>query len=681
MSRRSLHAVGLPALALLPSLFYAVDAFAQAMEAPALPSVLVTATRYEQDPQVTPAFVTVITREQMESANVSTVNEAVTRIGGLATRTSLMGGNELTIDAMGFGDTAGSNLLILIDGLPLREGDASEIRLSGIPVESVERIEIQRSSGGVLYGGGSTGGVLNIITRAYAGNVKDGANASVYAGHGSYATDEYRVNARYGKDGFDMSLAASDRSSDGFRKHSANSDSGLFLTGKYTFSAVRVGMSLSTENNFAQTPGSLTLDEYRANRRAAQALSVAGNTHGNIDATRMAAFLESEQGGILWRFDASTRQRDYDVVAVKSGTTAAFGFSGDDQFFSLSGQHTVGTRFGQSRSVFGIEHGDWSQFRNYPAPLTFGNYQLDFSSDSFFVRNDLDLTAPAIRLTTGYRIERNERSQLGLSFGDRVDNQYTRSAWELGASKRVTDQDNVYARFASSFRFANIDEFGSSYYLDGSTRPLLPQTSKDLEAGWKHQFGSRGRMDVRIYRSDLVNELAFRNDLGTTTWNTQLESNVNLSPTRRQGADLDLSYQWTRQLMLASSLSLRDARFRAGEFYGKRVPMSAGEIVSLRAEYAPDERQKLGTMWRWTSSQYVTMDFDNQYKMPGYAVTDLYYQYRIGKFDLSLKMLNVFDKYYYSYATRATDSVTSLAYTAVYPDQGRSLWVSARLRF
>ena len=670
-----------PVLAALPLLLCPYLALAQSSDIPNLPQVLVTATRYEQDPKVTPAFLTVITRSQMESANVGTVNEAISRIGGLASRTSLTGGNELTLDPMGFGDTAGSNLLILIDGMPLREGDSTEIRLSGIPVESVERIEIQRSSGGVLYGGGSTGGVINIITRASGGMAKEGSSASIYAGRGPSSTDEYRVNARYSKGGLDLSLAASDRNSEGFRRHSANTDRGLFFTAVYAGSMARVGMSLSTEDNFAQTPGSLTEQEFRTDRRMAQPLSVANNTRNRIEATRVAAFLESELAGTIWRLDASTRSRDLDVVAVKSGQASAFDFHGNDRFVSLGGQRIDETRAGQSRLVFGVEQGTWSQFRRYPPPLPFGNYQLDFSSVSHYIKEDFEVRDWGLRLTAGYRSERNERSQVGLSFGDRADNRYTRSAWEFGASKRVDESQTVYARVATSFRFANIDEFGSSYYPMYSVRPLLPQTSRDQEIGWKRQLGPQGRVDVRVYRSELMNELAFDHNLGPDGFGGILASNINLSPTRRQGVDLDLSWQLSRSILIGSSLSLRDARFRSGEFNGKRVPMSAREVVSVRGELAFDSRQTFGAMARWTSGQYVAMDFDNEYKMPGYAVADLYYQYRAGSVDLSVKALNVFDKTYFSYATRAIDPSTSAFYTAIYPDRGRSLWVAARVRF
>ncbi len=683
MSNRPFTCGAAPVLAALPALLCSAFASAQTTESsdiPLLPQVVVTANRYEQDLKAIPGYVTVITREQMAAANVNTINEAVTRLGGIATRTSLTGGNELTIDPMGFGDTAGSNTVILIDGMPVREGDMTEVRLSGIPVESVERIEIQRSSGSVLYGGGSTAGVINIITRASARDANAITSASVYAGIGSFSTREYRVNGRYVKDGLDLSLAATERDSDGFRRHSASNDRGLLLTAKYAASFARFGMSLATETNTAQTPGSLTIEEYRMDRRMAQPASVANNTRSDIETTRLSAFAETELAGVQWRVDASTRRRDFDAMAVLGGYPVPLQYRGDDQFIGFSGKRVDELAIGRNRLVFGVEHGDWTQTRRYPGSWL-GNYQLDFTSTSYFLKDDLDVSNLGIRITAGYRTEQNERSQVSMQSGDRIDNRYTKSAWELGVSKELDAENSVYARIATSYRFANIDEFATSYTPDYAIVPLRPQTSMDHEIGWKHVFGSRGRLDVRAYRSELENEIAYNNYVGFDSWGYVQGSNVNLAPTRRQGIDLDVSYQLTSRWLLASSLSVRDARFRSGEFDGKRVPMSAREIISLRTEYAVDDKQKLGAMARWTSSQFVAMDFNNQNRMPSYVVADLYYLYKLGQFDLSVKALNVFDKNYYSYATRAWDSSSSFQYTAVFPDAGRSLWFSARYRF
>ena len=73
-------------------------------------------------------------------------------------------GRDATVDIRGFGATATSNTLILVDGLRVNPVDLGSIIWSSIPLESVERIEIIRGSGAVLYGDGATGGVINIIT-------------------------------------------------------------------------------------------------------------------------------------------------------------------------------------------------------------------------------------------------------------------------------------------------------------------------------------------------------------------------------------------------------------------------------------------------------------------------------------------------------------------------------------
>lgn len=76
------------------------------------------------------------------------------------------GGNRTLVNLRGLG---GGQTLVLIDGRRLsnavRNGAPSQPDLNGIPLAAIERIEILPTTASGVYGGGATGGVLNVILR------------------------------------------------------------------------------------------------------------------------------------------------------------------------------------------------------------------------------------------------------------------------------------------------------------------------------------------------------------------------------------------------------------------------------------------------------------------------------------------------------------------------------------
>lgn len=57
------------------------------------------------------------------------------------------------------------HVLILIDGQRMIGRNNGVLDLSRIPVERIERVEISRGAGSVLYGSDALGGVINVVTR------------------------------------------------------------------------------------------------------------------------------------------------------------------------------------------------------------------------------------------------------------------------------------------------------------------------------------------------------------------------------------------------------------------------------------------------------------------------------------------------------------------------------------
>src|SRR5690606_37743816 len=159
--------------------------------------VTVSASRFESD--VAPIGATVITAQQIREAGINNVNEAIRKIGGVFGRQNYSGTSDYSLDLRGFGTNSEQNIAIFVDGIRISENELQPAMLSAIPVESVERIEIVRGGGSVLYGDGATGGTIQIITKRGATR---GTHGSVVAAVGNRGQEELRASLNKGWDGF-----------------------------------------------------------------------------------------------------------------------------------------------------------------------------------------------------------------------------------------------------------------------------------------------------------------------------------------------------------------------------------------------------------------------------------------------------------------------------------------------
>src|SRR3954465_12315815 len=137
-------------------LLYLFVCFASAQD----DAVVVEATRFPQDVRRLPASVSVITGEDISRSAARTLPELLNEQVGF-TMKDFYGNNAAitSMDLRGFGVTGPQNTLILLDGRRLNDFDLSGVQWSAIPLASVERIEILRGTGAVLYGDNASPGV------------------------------------------------------------------------------------------------------------------------------------------------------------------------------------------------------------------------------------------------------------------------------------------------------------------------------------------------------------------------------------------------------------------------------------------------------------------------------------------------------------------------------------------
>ena len=201
-------------LSLTLFILFPVSLFAQEKEV-ILEKVVVTATRDEQEIRKIPANVTIIGKEEIERSNAKTTVDVLKDEVGVVVRDYTGNGKTASVDIRGFGETGAINTLVLVDGRRVNEIDLSGVDWTQVPLDQVERIEIVRGPGSVLYGDNAVGGVINIITKKPEKPFS--AKSEVIRGSYLYHKESGSVGGKWGP--FSAILHADYSSTEGYREN------------------------------------------------------------------------------------------------------------------------------------------------------------------------------------------------------------------------------------------------------------------------------------------------------------------------------------------------------------------------------------------------------------------------------------------------------------------------------
>lgn len=213
-------------------------------------TVTVTATRTQLATSDTAVPVSVLTKEEIEQKNVSTIGDALRDLPGVTTVNE--GSFQVRPRIRGLDS---NRVLVLVDGERLNNGRTSTsnsgIEIGLVDTGQIETLEVVRGSGSVLYGTDALAGTINIITKDIKRNTDGGFRiGSEFSGY--YGSNE---NGRRGS---------------------------LAVTGSSKFFAFRVAQTLERyENYFAGKSGDLNFtaaDGITNDREVLNSQSHGGNT-------------------------------------------------------------------------------------------------------------------------------------------------------------------------------------------------------------------------------------------------------------------------------------------------------------------------------------------------------------------------------------------------------------------
>jgi outer membrane receptor protein involved in Fe transport len=132
-----------------------------------------TASKFSEKLSDAAGVVSVVTQDELQRFGGTTLLEVLERVAGLSISSTFLGDSSLITIR---GDQTRANaghILILINGRPVREileGGVSSDILESFPINTLERIEVVKGPGSVLYGSDAFAGVINLITKKAEAN-------------------------------------------------------------------------------------------------------------------------------------------------------------------------------------------------------------------------------------------------------------------------------------------------------------------------------------------------------------------------------------------------------------------------------------------------------------------------------------------------------------------------------
>ncbi len=181
-------------LSMLTGLTYAQDAGSN-LDALSLEDLLnvqvVTASKNAESISDAPGIVTTISAKEIEQFGATSLLEVLDRLAGTYVPGSTAFPQSVVSMRSDMSTVYNNHVLLLLNGRPFREslrGGVYSALYTTFPVETIERLEVVRGPGSVLYGSNAYSGVINIITKE-AGE----AAFTVSGGYGSFNARSFAV--------------------------------------------------------------------------------------------------------------------------------------------------------------------------------------------------------------------------------------------------------------------------------------------------------------------------------------------------------------------------------------------------------------------------------------------------------------------------------------------------------
>lgn len=609
---------------------------------------VVTATGFDDVQSNQIKNTTIVTAQDIHNKGYNTIEEILKRTPGI---NFVNNGFGYIVDVRGQGvQGAAKNVKVLVDGSPLNILDMSHaiLPLNSISVEDIEKIEIINGGGTVLYGGGTAGGVINVITKK---TQEEPVKNKVYYQNSSFDTNKlgFGTSIKFA-DNFLLDLAYENVNGNGYRR--GDKRDGENLRGGFTYNiADNQTLRFKATRYKEESKESDGITKTQLNNDRKQAGTTL--TESDLDRTEYSLNYEIKPTDNLTFSLLGYNQktiRDYDQEAPAGRMT----HKTDGQFkdrktsVDLKGKYN----YGSGNVIFGYEYIKNSSNRSsYGAmymrnrrlfPTSTVDIDLQKNTHSAFIQGRHSFT-DKFEGTLGYRYEHADYD-IHRTDGRNVINKNTKksnNAYETGLNFKYSDTGNVYAKYERGYRSPSPTEMVDKSITRGYVLNNLKSEKYDTyEIGIKDMIGPSFVSLTGFYTNkndEILIDMPSGHGLNWTY--------KNLQKTERKGVEL-FAEQYFGTFRVNESVSYVDAKISKGADKNKKIPYVSKTKATLGANY-----EVLTGLNLTADLNYFSNSVDGNYeKIKGYSTTDLgvSYAHKTG-LGVQAGVKNVFGKKYYRY--------------------------------
>jgi iron complex outermembrane receptor protein len=653
-----------------------------------------TATRTDTPLRDIPQSIQVVPQEVLRDQNVTTFNEALRNVPGVApfnSSTTQLG----NFIIRGFLDTNFANNFILRNGL--REAGG----LNAETTPDVERIEVFKGPASVLYGGAAPGGTINVVT-------KQPLRDPFYAIDGTIGSFDFYRGA------IDLSGPLNDSRTVLYRLNASYQDRGSFIDfverdqftiapvvsvaiGERTRFALEGEYTETDESNFLGLPAVGTVLPNPNGRIPRNRFVGSPDTVLNSQRSRVGYRLEHEFSD-NWSLQNAFQARFFDRMylgtnGLRIGTSldpdnrTLNGIVFDEENnidiydlnVNLTGKFSIGSI--EHQLVFGVDLGRYEQDASFfvaPAvpldvfnpvyrPIFAGPYENVASlfnvTDTLgiYIQDQVTL-ASNLKLLLGGRFDLFEQTNQNLLTDTTTSQSGNAFSPRVGIVYQPIEPISVYASYSRSFAPVT----GRSFEGD----VFQPERGTQYEVGVKADLNERFSTTLALYELTRT---------GVTTADTRPgvppgQFEIQTGEQRSRGIELSFQGEIMPGWNIIAGYAYTDARLTEDNVIpvGSRLNGVPENALNLWTTYEIQQGSLQGLGFG-LGLFYVggrQIDLDNSVELPSYLRTDAAIFYRRDRFRAALNFRNLFDVEYFESAF----GQNTISYGEPFTVQGTISW-------